>query len=243
MIQHFRAEKFEGAGCACRPSSWLGREKTLELWLTAQAVCFDVDSTVITDEGIEVLAAHNGQLEAVRKWTERAMGGDIPFENALEARLEIIKPSEQNVTDVLATHPLQLTDGFKEMLERVRRRGTEVYLVSGGFRQMINPIADLLNIPRDHIFANNLLFEDDGSFKGFDANEPTSRKGGKAVVVEQLVKKHHYHPIIMVGDGATDMEARAHADAFIGFGGIAEREKVKNGADFFIRDWTELLES
>jgi len=240
MSRYFNARKLQGAGCACRPSSWLGRVQTLELWRIAQAVCFDVDSTVIKDEGIDVLAAHNGKLEAVREWTKRAMGGEIPFENALEARLQIIKPSEQNVSDVLAMHPLQLTDGFKEMLALVRSRGTEVYLVSGGFRQMINPIADLLNIPHDHVFANNLLFEADGSFKGFDPSEPTSRKGGKAVVVQQLLDKHNYHPIIMVGDGATDMEARTHADAFIGFGGIAVREKVKNGADLFIRDWTEL---
>jgi phosphoserine phosphatase len=220
--------------------SGLGREKTLKLWQTAEAVCFDVDSTVIQDEGIDVLADHNGKLEAVREWTKRAMGGEIPFQDALKERLEIIKPSAQNVTDVLAAHPLQLTDGFKEMLADVRARGAEVYLVSGGFRQMINPIADMLNIPRDHIFANNLLFEADGSFKGYDHNEPTSRKGGKAVVVKELVDKHKYSPIIMVGDGATDMEARLHADAFIGFGGIVEREKVKNGADLFIRDWTEL---
>jgi len=198
---------------------------------------------LITDEGIDVLAEHNGKLAEVQEWTRRAMGGSVPFRKSLESRLAIIKPSAQNVSDVKAAHPVQLTQGVREMLARVRSRGTEVYLVSGGFRQMIEPVADMLNIPHDHIFANNLLFEEDGSFKDFDREEPTSSEGGKRVVVERLKAKHDYYPIIMVGDGATDMEAREGeegADAFVGFGGIVERPKVKLGADLFVRDWAEL---
>ncbi len=56
----------------------------------------------------------------------------------------------------------------------------QVYLVSGGFRQMINPVARALNIPPERVFANNLLFEENGAYKGFDAREPTSRAGERA---------------------------------------------------------------
>ena len=98
---------------------------------------------------------------------------------------------------------------------------------------MIEPVADSLNIPLHRIYANNLLFNEDGSFSGFDANEPTSRDGGKAAVVKLLKEAHGYTDIVMVGDGVTDMQARPPADLFIGFGGVVVREKVLEGADWF----------
>eukprot|EP00457_Paulinella_chromatophora_P021982 gb/GEZN01024670.1/.p2 GENE.gb/GEZN01024670.1/~~gb/GEZN01024670.1/.p2 ORF type:complete len:110 (-),score=10.24 gb/GEZN01024670.1/:65-394(-) len=71
-------------------------------------------------------------------------------------------------------------------------------------------------------------------------NEPTARAGGKGKVVKHLKETHGYKTLIMVGDGATDMEARPPADAFIGFGGIAVREAVKKGADWFVTDMQDL---
>ena len=71
---------------------------------------------------------------------------------------------------------------------------------------MINPVADLVNVPRHRIFANNLLFEADGKFRGFDENEPTSRDGGKPKVVQLLKDRHGYQTVVMMGDGATDMQ-------------------------------------
>lgn len=74
-------------------------------------------------------------------------------------------------------------------------------------------------------------------FEGFDPNEPTSRDGGKPAVVKSLIASHGYKPVVMIGDGATDMQAKPPADAFVGFGGIVVREKVKAGADWFITDF------
>ena len=108
---------------------------------------------------------------------------------------------------------------------------------------MIEPIADQVGVSKDMIYANTFLFNDDGSFKEHLKTEPTSRAGGKAKVVADLKAQHGYKTVVMVGDGATDMEARdieGGADAFIGFGGIAEREKVKNGADWFVYDFKDM---
>jgi phosphoserine phosphatase len=82
---------------------------------------------------------------------------------------------------------------------------------------MIEPVADILRIPRHRIYANNLLFnEKDGNFAGFDVNEPTSRDGGKPAVIKHLMGAHGYKNIIMIGDGVTDMQAKPPAAAFIG---------------------------
>ena len=172
------------------------------------------------------------------------MGGSVPFHEALEARLAIITPSHDEIVQCIKNHPLKLTSGIKELVDILHMKGVHVYLVSGGFRQMINPIADVLKISHEHIYANNILFKNDGSYAGFDPNEPTSRAGGKAKVVADLKAKHGYKTIFMIGDGATDLEARVQggADAFIGYGGVVIRDVVKNGADLFITDMQEIID-
>lgn len=207
----------------------------------ADAVCFDVDSTVITEEGIDVLATSLGVGDAVSKLTASAMGGTTLFQNALKARLDLIKPSIENLENIQKEHPLQFTPRLEELIEILHKKGKNIYLVSGGFRQMINPIALQLGISISNIYANNLFFTEDGEYNGFDTNEPTSKDGGKAKVVQELIDKYDYKCVIMIGDGATDMQARPPAKAFIGYGGIIEREKVKNGADWFIKDFNEIL--
>ncbi len=207
----------------------------------ADAVCFDVDSTVITEEGIDVLATSLGVGDAVSKLTASAMGGTTLFQNALKARLDLIKPSIENLENIQKEHPLQFTHRLKELIEILHKKGKNIYLVSGGFRQMINPIALQLGISVSNIYANNLFFTEDGEYNGFDTNEPTSKDGGKAKVIQELIDKYDYKCVIMIGDGATDMQARPPAKAFIGYGGIIEREKVKNGADWFIKDFNEIL--
>jgi len=207
----------------------------------ADAICFDVDSTVITEEGIDVLATSLGVGDAVSKLTASAMGGTTLFQNALKARLDLIKPSIENLENIQKEHPLQFTPRLEELIEILHKKGKNIYLVSGGFRQMINPIALQLGISVSNIYANNLFFTEDGEYNGFDTNEPTSKDGGKAKVIQDLIDKYDYKCVIMIGDGATDMQARPPAKAFIGYGGIIEREKVKNGADWFIKDFNEIL--
>mgnify|MGYP003350409580 CR=1 FL=1 len=98
------------------------------------------------------------------------------------------------------------------------------YLISGGFHCLIQSAAKELGIPNNHIFANKLKFYYDGSYGGFDEDQPTSRSGGKSVVIQRLRDDFGHSKIIMIGDGVTDLEACPPADAFIGknhFGGYA----------------------
>lgn len=208
----------------------------------AQAVAFDVDSTVITTEGIDELAAYLGKRDAVAALTARAMGGAMPFREALRARLELIAPTRDGVEAFLREHPVVFTPGLPSLVSALQARSIPIYLVSGGFTQMIHPIADALSIPRNRVYANTLLFSGaqgtrPGTYAGFDETAPTSRDGGKADVLRALKASYGYSPLIMVGDGATDLQARPPADVFVGYGGIADREVVRKGADWFVRDW------
>lgn len=211
------------------------------LWACAQAVCFDVDSTVSPDEGIDVLAAHAGVGERVAELTRSAMGGAVLFQDALKARLDLIRPSRQLVDACLLAHPPQLTPGIADLISRLERRGVDVFLISGGFTVMIAPLARQLGLPKDRVIANTLRFAADGAYAGFDETAFTSRSGGKGLAIRDLKSRFGYAPLIMVGDGVTDLEARPPADGFIGYGGIVVREKVKAGADWFVTDFAELV--
>lgn len=170
------------------------------------------------------------------------MGGDVTFQDALAARLDIIQPSTQLMQDFHAVDPLTFTPGFPEVVAALRARGTRVFLVSGGFTQMIQPHADTLGIPKEDVFANSILFGPDGAYAGFDKEAFTCRSGGKPVAVQHIVDSLGLTPVVMVGDGVTDMEAAPPAAAFIGYGGVAAREAVVKGAHWFVSDWEEVLD-
>ncbi|CAL5444986.1 unnamed protein product [Camellia sinensis] len=233
------------SSAASRLDNTLPSKEILEVWQKADAVCFDVDSTVCLDEGIDELAEFCGAGKAVAEWTARAMGGSVPFEEALAARLSLFNPSLSQVQDFLAQHPPRISPGIDELVKKLKAKGTTVYLVSGGFRQMINPVASILDIPPENIFANQLLFENSGKFLGFDTNEPTSRSGGKATAVQQIRKVHGYKALVMIGDGATDLEARkpGGADLFICYGGVQLREAVAAKADWLVFNFSNLINS
>jgi len=173
----------------------------------------------------------------------RAMGGSVPFDVALENRLRIINPTQTILNNFLKHHPFYFTPGIEKVILYLQSRSIPVYLISGGFTQMIYPVADYLKISRDNVYANTILFDKHtGNYNGFDRTAPTSRDGGKAEVIRLLKSKYNYKSLIMVGDGATDLQARPPADLMIGYGGIIVRETVAKGADWFVRDFHTVLE-
>ncbi|KAK7838754.1 phosphoserine phosphatase [Quercus suber] len=173
----------------------LPSKEVLELWRNANAVCFDVDSTVCLDEGIDELAEFCGAGKAVAEWTSRAMSGSVPFEEALAARLSLFNPSLSQVQDFLEKRPPRLSPGIEELVKMLRANNTTVYLISGGFRQMINA--------------------------------------------------HGYKALVMIGDGATDLEARkpGGADLFICYAGVQHREAVAAKADWVVFNFRDLINS
>jgi phosphoserine phosphatase len=77
-----------------------------------------------------------------------------------------------------------------------------------------------------------LLFDDDGAYVDFDHGSPLWKNGGKVEVLQRL--PHTHRPVAFVGDGATDLETKGTADLFIGFGGVAVRAAVREGAEVFV---------
>ncbi|XP_035895879.1 phosphoserine phosphatase isoform X2 [Anopheles stephensi] len=214
----------------------------------AQIVCFDVDSTIITEEGIDELAQFCGKGSEVAALTKEAMGGSMTFQEALKRRLDIIKPSQRQIREFLKTHPSTISAGVKELIEQLRKNNAEVFLISGGFDCLIEPVADALEIPLCNLYANRLFFNYNGSYAGFDTAQPTSRSGGKGEAIKMIrsvmaggVGSGSDRVVAMIGDGMTDLEACPPANMFIGYGGNAVREEVQKRATYYVTNFADLL--
>ncbi|XP_018342907.1 PREDICTED: phosphoserine phosphatase isoform X2 [Trachymyrmex septentrionalis] len=94
-----------------------------DIWRTADAVTFDVDSTVITEEAIDELASFCGKGKQITELTKQAMQGDMTFQQSLSMRLGIINPSLTQVKQFLNTHQPSLTAGIKELVSTLQARG------------------------------------------------------------------------------------------------------------------------
>lgn len=138
-------------------------EQVRKVWTEADCVCFDVDSTVCQSEAIDELANFVGAGAQVERLTKEAMGGSMSFRQALQKRLDIIKPSMKNLEDFnMQSKGCLLTPGIKELIDLLQKRKVHVYLVSGGFKITIYPVADTLSIDRKNVFANELLHDEQG---------------------------------------------------------------------------------
>jgi len=214
-------------------------EATLAILRSADAFCFDVDSTFCEDESIDEIASFLGVGEQVAALTAQAMGGSVNFREALTQRLGVMKPSRHDMQRFLDLHPHRISPGIPQLLSTLKALNKQVFLVSGGFRAVIEPLAQKLDIPIANVFANTILYNDNdnGAYAGFDTNEFTSRSGGKAEAVVHIKSSKKLKTIVMVGDGATDAEAKSlpgGADLFVGYGGVVVRPSVAASADWFV---------
>lgn len=225
-------------------SSPTGNEaQAKKLWQKADAVCFDVDSTLCIDEMIDEFAKYLHCYE-VAKFTEETMNGEIPFRESLKIRLNILKPTRKQLEDFIQERKPRMTPGCEALIAELHRRLIPVYLISGGFLPMILPVAKVLEIPETNIHANEIFFDEDGSCIGIDETRVTADSGsknvGKAAVCRKLKDEKGYRNLVMIGDGVTDLEASTQADLFIGFGGNRCREVVKRKASWYVYDFDTL---
>lgn len=196
-------------------------------------ICFDCDSTLSAIEGIDEMARLRGPgcFAAIEGMTRDAMEGRIALDDIFARRLEIIRPTAAETRAIGEHYIREVEPTARETLARLRAAGWEVAIVSGGYTQAIEPLARFLGI--DRIEAVPLRFDADGTYAGYDTAAPASRRGGKPEILRQLRSERHLARLVMVGDGASDLETRDVVDVFVGFGRYAERAAVKAGAHCF----------
>ncbi len=200
----------------------------------------DCDSTLSAIEGIDELARLRGEetFLAVESMTRAAMEGGTAMEEIFARRLALIQPSLHEVESIGRLYIAHIEPTARMALRTIRQAGWTPIIVSGGFKQAILPLAEHLEIER--VEAVVLEFHPNGLYQGFSAESPTARSRGKNEVAKELRQEFAPHRMVMVGDGASDLEVQGDVDFVVGFGGYAIREKVKAGADAFIASLSEL---
>ena len=198
-------------------------------------VVFDCDSTLSAIEGIDELARLRGPetFEKIEALTNAAMNGEVPIDQIFARRLSIIEPSEAACREVGELYIKHIEPTAVATLKELRDSGWTPVIVSGGFTQVIEPLAEHLGIER--VEAVPLRFDPDGHYAGYDTSAPPTRNGGKPEIIKALKSEYQAERIVMIGDGISDLETKEEADLFIGFGRYCEREAVVAGATHFIK--------
>lgn len=200
-------------------------------------VFFDVDSTLVTIEGIDVLAGGNPEIA---KLTEAAMNGEIPLDQVYARRLEMIRPRREAVDALAQRYIASIVDGVEDTFRTLREAGVQIHLVTAGIAQAIEPLASHLGVPARAVHAVALRFDDRGEYTDFDRRSFLTRPGGKELVVRDVRARTH-GKAAFVGDGVSDLETKPAVDLFIGFGGVCVRERVRDNAEVYVTTMRELL--
>jgi phosphoserine phosphatase len=177
-------------------------------------VVMDVDSTLIQDEVIELLAAHAGREAEVAAVTDRAMAGELDFAESLHQRVACLEGLPVEVLD-RTREAVRLTPGARTLVRTLTRLGFTLALVSGGFAEIVEPLAQQLGIR--HTTANRLEVAD-GRLTGRVLGEVVDR-AGKAAALRRFAEAERI-PLsrtIAVGDGANDLDMLVEAGLGIAF--------------------------
>ncbi|MGP4053506.1 phosphoserine phosphatase SerB [Mycobacterium sp. 4D054] len=177
-------------------------------------IVFDVDSTLIQGEVIEMLAAHAGAEAAVAEVTEAAMRGELDFAESLHRRVATLAGLPASVLDDVAEQ-IELTPGARTTIRTLRRLGYYCGIVSGGFRQVIEPLAHELMM--DFVAANELEIVD-GKLTGRVVGDVVDRPG-KAKALRDFAQQAGVtmEQTVAVGDGANDIDMLSAAGLGVAF--------------------------
>lgn len=177
-------------------------------------VCFDCDSTLIQQEVIEMLAAYAGREAEVAEVTERAMRGELDFEQSLRERVATLAGLDASVIDRVAAD-LKLTPGVRTTLRALQKMGYKTAVVSGGFVQVLEGLAQDLRL--DYVRANTLEIVD-GKLTGRVIGKVVDRQA-KADFLREFAADSglDMRNTVAVGDGANDIDMISAAGLGIAF--------------------------
>ena len=209
---------------------------------------FDFDSTLTKVEALDVLAEitltnnpnKNAIIQEIIDITNLGIDGEISFTESLERRIQLLKANKADLGKLVSALKKQVSKSIESNKEFFENFAENIYVISCGFKEFIDPIVKEYNIPSERVFANTFEFAADGEIIGFDAHNPLSKHNGK---IQCLKDMNLEGEIQVIGDGYSDYVTREAgiADTFFAYTENVSREKTTENADHITPNLDEFL--
>ena len=214
----------------------------------ARKYVFDFDSTLTRVEALDVLAEmtlHGKSnkdeiIEEIQKITNLGIDGDISFTESLERRIKLLNANKADLDGLVLELRKKISKSIESNKEFFEKFSDDIYVISCGFKEFIDPIVAEYNIPSDRVFANTFEFDEEGNIVGFDEENVLSQHNGKIDCLKQMDLDGE---VQVIGDGYSDyvMREAGIADKFFAYTENVHREKAANNADHVTPNLDEFL--
>ena len=215
---------------------------------TKRTFVFDFDSTLTRVEALDVLAEMTLQgnpdrdaiVAEIQEITNLGIDGDISFTESLERRIRLLKANKSDLGDLVDQLRQKISKSIEDNKEFFKEFSEDIYVISCGFKEFIDPIVEEYNIPSHRVFANTFTFDERGNITGFDASNVLATHNGK---IECLKNLNLEGEVQVIGDGYSDyvMREAGIAHKFFAYTENVHREKATINADHVAPNLDEFL--
>jgi len=209
---------------------------------------FDFDSTLTRVEALDVLAeiTLNGRsdkdeiIREIQKITNLGIDGDISFTQSLEKRIKLLNAHKDDLDNLVQLLRQKISKSIESNKEFFHNYSDDIYVISCGFKEFIDPIVAEYNIPADRVYANTFKFDEAGKIIGFDEENVLALHNGKIACLKNLDLQGE---VQVIGDGYSDyvMREAGIADKFFAYTENVHREKAARNADYITPNLDEFL--
>ena len=207
----------------------------------------DFDSTFIKDETLDEIASIVSSSdtdpylkEKISNITNQAMEGKLDFKSALKQRVQMLKIHKEDISKVTAVLSGRVSKSFAKNKNRLLSLSDRIYIISGGFKEIIIPIVQKFGIDKDKVFANEFTYDENNFISGINEASLLSYSDGK---IRALKKIDISSGAYIIGDGSTDLEMKQvdGVIAFICFTENIDRISISSQADYIASNLDEVF--
>jgi len=215
---------------------------------TGRKYVFDFDSTLTSVEALDLLAeitlandpTKDAVLAEIQEITNLGVDGDISFTESLERRIKLLQASKNDLAPLVDQLKQKISKSIEENKDFFTSHAEDIYVISCGFKEFIDPIVAEYHIPSERVYANTFEFDAFGNIVGFDGSNVLSQHNGKIACLKNLELEGE---VQVIGDGYSDyvMREAGIAHKFFAYTENIHREKAANKADFVAPNLNEFL--
>lgn len=208
---------------------------------------FDFDSTLTSVEALEELAAislahspqKNNIIKQIEDITSLGIDGKISFTQSLAQRVDLLKANKKHLPELVKRLSKKVSPSIRRNKKFFLSNADNIYVVSAGFKEFIDPIVEKYGIKSNRVFANTFVFDKKGNITGFDKKNHLAKHNGKIAQMKALKLKGE---VIAIGDGYSDyLMKHGGASRFIAFTENIERASAIDNADQVAPNFDEVL--